>query len=308
MRLFVAAYEERSFTAAAARENATQSGVSQHIRKLEESLRVNLFARDRGRVAPTPAGDSYYQRCIEVLRAHEAAGRAVQAYARGLDGDIVVGLMPTMTRCALAPVLAAFIEAHPNVAVRVVEGYSAALTQQVQAGELDFAVVPAFSGAPGLKSRLFLRTPELLVSGSGSRLSHGEAVRLADLGRLKLVVPSRANTRRNLLETYFASNGVEIERLIELDAMLGTLDFVRRTGWMTILPAIMMADGGEPRLFTVNRIADPPFTLDLVLIEPSRRPMSPAAEAFLAMLEEESAALDARWGEDAGGRTSDPRH
>ena len=300
MRLFVAAYEERSFTAAAARENATQSGVSQHIRKLEESLRVNLFARNRGRVIPTPAGDSYYQRCIEVLRAHEAAGRTVQAYARGLDGDIVVGLMPTMTRCALAPVLAAFIEAHPNVAVRVVEGYSAALTQQVQAGELDFAVVPAFSGAPGLKSRLFLRTPELLVSGPRSRLSHGEAVRLADLGRLKLVVPGKANTRRNLLETYFASNGVAVERLIELDAMLGTLDFVQRTDWMTILPAIMMADDGEPRPFTVSRIVEPIFSLDLVLIEPSRRPMSPAAEAFLTILDRESATLNARWVEAHG--------
>ncbi len=35
--LFVAVYEERSFTAAAAREHATQSGVSQHVRKLEDT-------------------------------------------------------------------------------------------------------------------------------------------------------------------------------------------------------------------------------------------------------------------------------
>ena len=46
MRLFVAAYEERSFTAAARRENATQSGVSQHIRKLEGALGVHLFRRE----------------------------------------------------------------------------------------------------------------------------------------------------------------------------------------------------------------------------------------------------------------------
>ena len=66
IRLFVAAYEERSFTGAATRENATQSGVSQHIRKLEESFGVDLFSRDKGRVAPTPAGDGYYRRCIDV--------------------------------------------------------------------------------------------------------------------------------------------------------------------------------------------------------------------------------------------------
>ena len=295
IRLFIAAYEERSFTAAAVRENATQSGVSQHIRKLEETFGVKLFSRDKARVVPTPAGDSYYRRCLEVLRAHEAADRAVRSHARGLDGEIVVGLMPTMTRCVLAPVLAKFMEAHPNLVVRVIEGYSAVLTQRVQANELDFAIVPAFSGGTGLKSHLFLRTPELLVSSPHSSLKQLAPLRLAELGPLKLVVPGQANTRRRLLETYFASNGVRVERLIELDAMLGTLDFVARSDWMTVLPGLMMADDSEPRLFTINPIVDPPFILDLVLIEPSRRPMSAGPEAFLQMLEDEAIRLNQRW-------------
>jgi LysR family nitrogen assimilation transcriptional regulator len=295
IRLFIAAYEERSFTAAAARENATQSGVSQHVRKLEETFGVKLLSRDKARVVPTPAGDAYYQRCIEVLRAHEEADRAVRTYAKGLDGEIVIGLMPTMTRCALAPVLAKFIDTHPNLVVRVVEGYSAVLTQRVQAGELDFAIVPAFSGGSGLKSRLFLRTPELLVSSARSGLKQLKPIRLSDLGPMKLVVPGQANTRRHLLETYLASNGVRVDRMLELDAMLGTLDFISRTDWMTVLPGLMMADDNEPRLFTINPIVDPPFMLDLVLIEPSRRPISARAEAFLQMLEDEAVRLNRRW-------------
>lgn len=299
IRLFVAAYEERSFTAAAKRENATQSGVSQHIRKLEDSLRVNLFVRNRGRVEPTPAGDCYYRHCLELLHTQAKATSAVRRHGAGLDGNIVVGLMPTMTRCALAPVLARFIEQHPNAVVRVVEGYSAALTEQVLAGQLEFAIVPAFSGAPGLKSRLFLRTPELLVSGRRSGLAHSAPMRLSDLGSLKLVVPSKANTRRRLIETYLASNGVEVERLLELDAMLGTLDFVARTDWVTILPALMMATEARQRLFTVNPIVAPSFGLDLVLIEPSRRPMAPAVQAFLQMLEDESARINRVWAKAA---------
>jgi len=295
IRLFVAAYEERSFTAAARRENATQSGVSQHIRKLEDSLRVKLFARSKGRVMPTPAGDSYYRHCIELLGAHAKATNAVRSHGSGLDGNIVVGLMPTMTRCALAPVLARFIERHPNVVVRIVEGYSAALTGQVLAGQLEFAIVPAFTGAAGLKSRLFLRTPELLVSSRKSDLVHLKPTRLAGLGPLKLVAPSKGNTRRHLIETYLATNGVQIERLLELDAMLGTLDFVSRTDWVAILPGLMMASETRARTFTVNPIVAPPFSLDLVLIEPSRRPMSPAVQAFLEMLEEESERLNRSW-------------
>ena len=296
IRLFVAAYEERSFTAAARREHATQSGVSQHIRKLEESLGVGLFSRDKGQVVPTPAGDSYYQRCIDVLRAHATATGSVKSFAGGLQGAIVIGLMPTMTRCLLAPVLSAFADQHPNTVVRIVEGYSAPLTQQVRAGELDFAVVPAFAGLPGLKSRLFLRTPEVLVSarrGVGDSDDQPAPIALRSLQPLKLVLPSKANTRRQSIETYCGSNGIEIARLIEMDAMMGTLDFVARSEWRTILPGIMMAID-DPRL-RVDPLADPPLMLDLVLIEPSRRPMSQAAKVMLAMLEAEAGRLNQRW-------------
>ena len=294
LTLFVAVYEQRSFTAAAQRERATQSGVSQHIRKLEEALGVRLFLRNKGQVQPTPAGDSLYLRCVDILRLHDAAKKAVRSYGKGLEGPLVVGLMPTMTRSVLAPVLARFVADNPNVSVNVIEGYSAALTQQVRAAEIDFAIVPAFACGPGLHSRLFLRTPEVLVSSPSSRLQHGAPVRLATLSPLKLVVPGRANTRRNTLETYCAANGVELERLLELDAMLATLDLVARSDWVAVLPGIMMAldNGAQHR---VNPLEDPPLWLDLVLIEPSQRSMTAAAKAFLASLEAESQRLNLRW-------------
>ena len=45
----------------------------------------------------------------------------------------------------------------------------------------------------------------------------------------------------------------------------------------------------------MNPIVSPPFSLDLVLIEPSRRPMAPGAQAFLQMLEDESRRINRRW-------------
>jgi DNA-binding transcriptional LysR family regulator len=291
MRLFVAVYEERSFTAAAAREKATQPGVSQHIRKLEDRLGVKLFARD-GAVLPTPAGDAYYHGCIEVLRAHEEAGRTLKRFGGGLAGEIVVGLMPTVTRCSLAPALARFMEIHPNVAVRVVEAYSGILTEQVRAGELAFAIVPPVLGEVGLKSRLFLRTPELLVSPSLAAAA--APVRLADLRPLNLVVPSAA------MRAGSASRPTSPRTALRwsagwLDTMFSTLDFVAGTDWVTILPGTMMVSDIEQRELTINPLADPALALDLMLIEPSRRPLAPAAEAFLEILAEEARRLDARW-------------
>jgi len=190
------------------------------------------------------------------------------------------------------------------VVVRITEAYSALLTQQVRAGELDFAVVPAFADAVGLKSRLLARTPEILVSGGHLGIPHGEPVHLSDLEDLKVIVPSWQNTRRRSLETYFSSNGVKVSRLLELDAMLGTLDLVANSDWVTILPGVMMANDIASRTFTVNPLAAPALETDLVLIKPARQPLSPAAEIFLEMLELETRRLNALWNDHPGGKRS----
>ena len=67
IRLFTAAYEERSFSRAAAREHTTQPAVSQRVRALEDELGVRLLERSPSQVTPTAAGDAYYRRAIDLL-------------------------------------------------------------------------------------------------------------------------------------------------------------------------------------------------------------------------------------------------
>jgi len=293
IRIFVAAYEERSFTAAAVREHATQSGVSQHIRKLEEGFQVRLFSRQKGQVAPTPAADAYYSRCIQILRNIETSNNAMKAFV-GISGDVFVGLMPTMTRATLAPAIQRVLSEHPNMKIHVMESYSPNLIQKVLSAELDFAVVPAFTGSRGLKVQHFLRTWETLVARPDKKL-HLHGMRLPDLGPLKIVLPSHANARRKPLETYFTTNGVEIERWIEMDAMMGTLDLVSNSDWVTVIPALMMTAEIERMQFSVIPIVDPTATLDLVVIEPMRRTLNAAARAFLEIIRVEAVGLNNLW-------------
>lgn len=283
--MFVAVYEELSFTAAAAREHATQSGVSQHIRNLEDRMGVQLLARQKGVVQPTPAGNAYYLRCIDVLKAHAQAKRTLEEFSSGLSGELAAGVMPSMARSLLAPAVLQFGEANPNVKVRVVDAYSHTLTNALRAGELDFAIVPRTPApAVGIKSTLFTRTPEFLISSPASDLSHGVPVRLADLPDMKLIVPGAANARRARLESYFDENGIRPKSLLEFDSLLGTMDMVARSEWKTIMPGIFVATDVESRHFIVNPIVSPAFSLDLMLIVPERQPLSAAALAFLDCL------------------------
>src|SRR3990172_8781786 len=109
IRAVIAVCEEGSFTRAAARENATQSGISQHIAAVERAMGVRLFERSSSGVRPTPAGLRYYRRCVEAVGTLSAAGEEIRALAGRVTGTLRIGLMPTFTRAALAPALKDYV-------------------------------------------------------------------------------------------------------------------------------------------------------------------------------------------------------
>ncbi len=289
VRAVIAVCEEGSFTRAAARENATQSGISQHVAAVERKLGVKLFLRSAGRVTATPAGLRYYKSCVEAVGALENAAEQARSLSGQVTGELRIGLMPTFTRAVLAPVLDDFVPRCPEVRLHIVEGYSGLLTQMVLDGELDFAVVPAFEGTLGLKSRLLVRDREMLISGPKRGLAALAPLRLGDIKPLKIVVPGPDNIRRRNLETYFQSHGVEVDAMLEMDAMIATLEFVARSDWVTVLPSVISVnDIGRGELI-VNPIVAPELHAEFVVIQPTRRSLSTQARLFLDRFEHEVA-------------------
>jgi LysR family transcriptional regulator, nitrogen assimilation regulatory protein len=284
IRSFIAVYEEASFTAAAVRERATQSGISQHIKKLEAELGIALFERDRGDIRLTTAGKLYYAQCVDVMRRLDAAQQRVAA--NRVLGSIRVGLMPTFTRSVLSPALAEFLDQSPESEIHIVEAYSGVLTDMVLSGELDFAVVPSFEGAAGISHQLLARDRETLVSARRGKVRNIRPVRLRERGPLKIIVPGPQNTRRRNIETYFTSNGVEVSQRLELDAMMGTLQFIAVSDWVAILPFLMMVSDLDEGRYDIRALEDPALYADFILIQPARKTMTPAADLFANMLKQ----------------------
>ena len=295
VRAVIAVCEEGSFTRAAERENATQSGISQHVAAVERALKVKLFERTSGGVVPTTAGLRYYRRCVEAVGMLERAGEEARSLASFVTGELRIGLMPTFTRAVLAPTLDHFVARHPDVRLHIVEGYSGLLTDMVLADDLDFAVVPAFEGRIGLKSRLLVRDREMLLSGPRRGLAALAPVRLADCRPLKIIVPGPHNIRRRNLETYFHTHGVEVDAMLEMDAMIGTLEFVSRSDWVTVLPSLICVNDIATGDIVVNPLADPPLHAEFVLIQPARRTLSAPARLLLERFEAEVAHIHAVW-------------
>ncbi|MBT8416424.1 MAG: LysR family transcriptional regulator, partial [Silicimonas sp.] len=134
LKYFVAVFEEGSFSAGAQRVNATQSGLSMHVRQLEDRFQVQLLNRSSTGVTPTEAGRRFYRDAVRVLHAATEAEANLRSLSGTVTGHVKVGLMPTFTRAVLGPALTKFVKGYPNVKVSVREAYSGELSRQVLAG------------------------------------------------------------------------------------------------------------------------------------------------------------------------------
>ena len=287
LRYFVAVYEAGSFSAAAARVNATQSGLSMHVSQMEKQYDVTLFVRNSSGVAPTETGNALYKEAVKVLTVASNAEDKLRYLSKAVVGHISVGLMPTFTRSVLTNVLLRFSEEYSEVRVTISEAYSGDLSEAVSAGKLDFAVVPSISQNKFITGTPMGRDQECFVCAAGSHPSVGPSVRLKDLPPQRIVVPSWMNTRRARIENYLAENGIEVREVLEIDTMYGTLDLVARSDWVSILPGILCVidlDGTKRRVMPLN---DPPLYVEYLRIEPQSKPLSRAAKAFADILQEE---------------------
>jgi DNA-binding transcriptional LysR family regulator len=198
-------------------------------------------------------------------------------------------------------VLDDFVPRCPEVRLHIVEGYSGMLTEMVLDDKLDFAVVPAYEGTVGLRSRLLVRDREMLISGPRRGLVPLSPIRLADYTPLKFVLPGPDNTRRRNLETYFQTHGVEVAALLEMDAMIATLEFVACSDYVTILPSVISVNDIGRNELMVNPIVSPELHAEFVVIQPTRRTLSTQARMFLQRFEAEVAHIHDVWDDAIAG-------
>ncbi|MDB5461807.1 MAG: LysR family transcriptional regulator [Phenylobacterium sp.] len=166
--------EERSVTRTAARLDLTQSAVSHTLGRLRHTLGDELFQRNAQGLQPT-------RRALEIAPALHAALARLQGALTPIDFDPATSdrsfrVVADASACALLiPALAARLQARaPNAQLQISEA-SLDLTQQLDAGQVDF-VLGAVTAAPERFARERLRREGLVwIVRAGHPLAQGQA-------------------------------------------------------------------------------------------------------------------------------------
>ncbi|MDE0113598.1 MAG: LysR family transcriptional regulator [Albidovulum sp.] len=297
LQALIAVYEEQSFSRAAERENATQSGMSTQVKNLEISLGAPLLERRRGSADLTPVGRVVYEDGRRILRALFELERKTEEVKGSVTGKIKFGIIPSLTRSVLPGAMQRFREEYRQIDISVLEEYSFSLMRRVAKGDLDCAVVPAGDVLNGLTAK-YLATDHEVLFGATTLLPnrrHLDPVRPEDLDGLKLIMPSPRNIRRRWLDNYFEAHDVKIREVLEMDAMLATLEFVSRTDWCAVLPSVLCHNDIQGERRKLHPLSEPGIATDYIVVQKSEKALSRASAIFLEHLRNEVDRLLAEW-------------
>ena len=289
LKAFVAVAEEKSFSLAAERLNATQSGMSMLVQNLELSIGKSLIKRIPGNMKLTESGKDFYKSSIDILKLMEKALINTKEEKKELTGLIECGLMPTFTRSALPNTLSKFLNENPKVEFKVTEAYSGVLEEMVRSNKIDFAIVPSVKNSLGLNVNFVSQDINLLVSSKKSKFEHLSKVTPKELknSNLKIILPSSENSRRIAINEYFSTHGINPNSILEMDAMIGTLEMVATSDWCSILPATLCDLDLNGKKRSLSRIDSPTLITDYVLITSASKELSIATSIFIEKISKE---------------------
>lgn len=150
LRLFIAAYEERSIAKAAQRENIVPSALSKRLSDLEASLRVTLFHRHRNGLEPTAAANAVLHHARLVMHELLQMESELLDFGAGLKGQVRIHANVWAIVEYLPDDLASFAAEHPLVRIDLEENISSGIIRAIGENAADIGVLASSVPTPGL--------------------------------------------------------------------------------------------------------------------------------------------------------------
>ena len=268
LRYFVAVLESGSFSRAAAALHMSQPALSRQVLLLEEELGQRLLVRNGRGASANEAGLALlaHARAIDELADKARADmRERQASPRG---RVTIGLPPRVAQVLTADLVQRFREQYPEATVTIVESLSLRLREWLVAGTLDMAILFDPPSSPQLAEETLGREPLLLFGPQALP----RRIRLAELSRLPLVMPSGPNALRQLLEAHTRPRGLALDIVAEVDSVSTVLSLVARGVAHTVLPASASRLWSYPQTLHQAAIVSPAMRNRVVVAIPKARP------------------------------------
>jgi LysR family nitrogen assimilation transcriptional regulator len=228
----------RYFSQVARRENfrkasedlrIAQSALTRQIQLLERELGFLLFDRVKRGVRLTAAGQRLLERSQHILGEVDRLRETLQIEAHVPSGPASLAAPPSIGRLIFPRVAPIFLKSYPKVALSLLEGFTSGALGQLRRGELSLAIVTDPPLDPVIEyTHLFTEAIYLVGRPDDPRLKK-RSLELRSLADLPLVMTSKHNRSRQLIESSAAHQGTRLDIRLELESS-DTLQHLLQSG------------------------------------------------------------------------------
>lgn len=289
LEYFVRVAELGSFTRASIALDIAQPALSRQIRLLEVELRQSLLTRNGRGALPTEAGNLLLKHGRGILHQVDVAREELGAVRGALAGRVSIGLPPSLSRLITVPLTRAFRQQLPQAHLTLTEGFSVVMYDGLRVGNLDMAVLYNPEHSPEVEMTTLHSEELVLISKKedsptpaakksskaavAARLGgKREPISLSQVAALPLILPSRPNVFRILIEGEMIAIGRKPQVSLEVDGLNAILSLVREGLGHAVLPSYTLSNYDDTAQFTLRSIHSPRIMSQLMLVRSARRP------------------------------------
>ena len=285
LEYFVNVVDFGGFSSAARFLGVAQPAISRQVRSLEVELRQSLLLRNGRGAIPTEAGKRLLDHASGILLQVGRARSDVDETKGAPVGQVVIGLPPTLARHLTVPVVRRFRQDFPRAKLSIVEGLSSNIQEWLTVGRVDVGLVYNPIASPAIEIRV-VHTEALCLIGARKGAREAKTLRLAELPRFPLLIPSRPHAIRTLVETRLASRGLRPQVAMEIDAVPAILELVADGHGFAVLSPRALAGTAMADRLHARTIVQPQLRTALAIVTSAQRPSTPLQKATIAIIEE----------------------
>lgn len=195
LKYFLALCESGTFANAAEQCFVSQPTLSLQLKKLETFVGAALIDRSQSPVKPTPFGARFAQQARAVFGEVSKLEALFEAESPNLDGQLVIGCIPTIAYYLMLPLLQNLRKNCPALTVSLYELPTHEILDRLESGFLDVAILAGPIQSRHLHEQILYYEPFALLAHKSSHL-HRQFLEPQELEKLPLLMLSEEHCLR----------------------------------------------------------------------------------------------------------------
>jgi len=188
LKYIVEVAREKNFARASEKVFVSQPALSMQIKKLEETLGVEIFERDKQNFLITPVGAEIIKKAEIILQESEEIKMIAKNSKDPHKGEIRIGAFPTVASYFLPNFVKNIHKKFPHLKIFLIEAKSDELITQLKSGELDLCLLAMPIADDNLIGEKIFSEKFLLATPKGHPFSKKSKIQIKELKNQELML------------------------------------------------------------------------------------------------------------------------